>query len=247
MCGDGSKPSTPPTELEPLAYGTSFGGRELTYYKLGNGSLSYAIIGGIHGGYEYNTVELVNKIASHLEQSPSLLPEEITLYIIPNANPDGHSVGFGGSNSSDFPANRLNGNNVDLNRNWNYNHDPTACWDSACSIQVSGGEIPFPEPETSALRSLINNKNVKSAIFYHSAMGTIFYGVDGSTSRSLATDVSSTTGYSVKSPLSYVTGDAVDWMSKKGLAGIEIELTNHSGIDWNQNLKGLKTFLNWRP
>jgi len=45
----------------PMVYGTSYGGRALTVYRVGNGPSARAIVGGIHGGYEWNTVDLVSR------------------------------------------------------------------------------------------------------------------------------------------------------------------------------------------
>jgi hypothetical protein len=36
-------------------------------------------------------------------------------------------------------------------------------------------------------------------------------------------------------------------MSARGLAGIEVELTAHDGIEWERNLQGLVAFLEWNP
>ena len=65
----------------------------------------------------------------------------------------------------------------------------------------------------------------------------------------LALVVSEATGYSVAAsvPGQTTTGDAIDWMSSQGLAGIEVELTNHEDIEWERNLQGLLAFLDWTP
>ena len=226
----------------PFAYGTSFGGRPLLAYRLGTGPSVRAIIGGIHGGYEWNTVDLVSQTLSYFQQQPELIPSNVTLYIIPCANPDGYAKAFDLSG-------RTNDNNVDLNRNWGYhNWQMTATHGTR---PVFAGKGPFSEPETRALRDLIERQGVEAAIFYHSAMGKIFYGAerDRSATYELAVVVSEATGYPIADgvPGQITTGDAVDWMSAQGLAGIEVELTNHEDIEWERNLQGLRAFLNWMP
>jgi predicted deacylase len=223
-------------------YGTSFGGRPLLAYRFGTGPSVHAIIGGIHGGYEWNTVVLVSETLTYLQENPALVPDGVTLYVIPCANPDGYAAG------TDREHGRPNGNGVDLNRNWDYHWQPEA---THGTWPVDAGASPFSEPETAALRDFILERNVEAAIFYHSAMARIFYGAerDQSATYELAMVVSEATGYSIAAgvPGQIITGDAVDWMSAQGLAGIEVELTTHEDIEWECNLQGLLAFLNWTP
>ncbi|MCP4543700.1 MAG: DUF2817 domain-containing protein [Chloroflexi bacterium] len=251
---DTPQPSTPtvtsktptPTPLPffegPFAYGASFDGRPLLAYRFGTGPSVHAIIGAIHGGYEWNTVILVSETLKYLQENPTLVPDNVTLYIVPCANPDGYAIG------TDREYARMNGNGVDLNRNWDYNWQPTATHGTRV---VNAGAFPFSEPETSALRDFILDRDVEAAIFYHSAMARIFYGAEPEKSATyeLAIAVSEATGYPVAAniPGQITTGDAIDWMSVQGLAGIEVELTNHQDIEWERNLQGTLAFLNWTP
>ncbi|RLC77105.1 MAG: hypothetical protein DRJ03_11725 [Chloroflexi bacterium] len=232
----------PPFFEGPFTYGASFNGRPLLAYRLGDGPSVRAIIGAIHGGYEWNTVDLVSQTLEYLQANPALIPGEVTLYVIPCANPDGYAAGI------DREHGRMNGNGVDLNRNWGYNWQMTATHGTR---QVYAGAHAFSEPETAALRDLILEREVEAAIFYHSAMAKIFYGVEREKSATyeLAVAVSEATGYPIAAgiPGQITTGDAVDWMSDQGLAGIEVELTTHEDIEWERNLQGLLAFLNWRP
>jgi len=232
----------PPFFEGPFTYGVSFGGRPLTAYRLGSGPSARAIIGAIHGGYEWNTVDLVSQTLEYLQANPSLVPDEVTLYVIPCANPDGYAAG------TDREHGRTNDNNVDLNRNWGYNWQMTATHGTR---PVFAGSGPFSEPETAALRDLILERNVEAAIFYHSSLAQIFYGAEREKSATyeLALTVSEATGYPVAAgiPGQITTGDAIDWMSDQGLAGIEVELTTHEDIEWERNLQGVMAFLNWSP
>jgi predicted deacylase len=234
-------PTPAPFFEGPFAYGTSVEGRPLLAYRLGTGSSARAIIGAIHGGYEWNTTVLVSETLKHLQGNPALVPENVTLYIIPCANPDGYAA----SRSLDG---RPNSNGVDLNRNWDYQWQPTATHGTR---PVSAGTHPFSEPETAALRDLILEQGIEAAIFYHSAMAQVFHGAetDLSATYELAVAVSEATGYPVAAGVygQITTGDAIDWMSVQGLAGVEVELTNHQDIEWERNLRGLLAFLNWSP
>ena len=241
--GAASGTSAQPTQVcaaEPFRYGTSHDGRPLLAYRCGDGPSVRAIIGGIHGGYEWNTVTLVDEMLKYLQERPNLVPENVTLYIIPCANPDGYAAG------TDRVYGRMNGNGVDLNRNWDYEWQPTATHGTR---PVKAGDSPFSEPETAALRDLILDRGVEAAILYHSAMARIFHGMETAKSATyeLAVAVSEGTGYPVAAsvPGQITTGDAVDWMSAQGLAGVEVELTTHQGIEWARNLRGLKALLTW--
>ena len=234
--------STPRSLFEgPFSYGSSFGGRPLLAYRLGTGPSARAIIGGIHGGYEWNTVALVSETLKYLQANPALVPDGVTLYLIPCANPDGYAISRGLDG-------RTNGNTVDLNRNWDYQWQPTATHGTR---PVNAGAYAFSEPETAALRDLILEYDVEAAIFYHSAMAQIFYGADRSRSATydLAVAVSQATGYPIADgvPGQITTGDAIDWMSIQGLAGIKVELSTHEDIEWERNLRGLRVFLDWIP
>lgn len=235
----------------PIQYGTSYGGRPLYAYRLGTGPSVRAIIGGIHGGYEWNTVYLVSDTLKLLQEKPGMIPANVTLYVIPCANPDGVAAG------TDAIKGRMNGNLVDLNRNWDYEHQITATHGTR---PVKAGTAPFSEPETAALRDLILGQNalgrkMEAVIFYHSAMGVIFSGADreNSATYELVEWLSAATGYRHKTDGIYgqiTTGDAIDWLSTVGIAGAEIELLTHDRVseqEWQQNLRGIEAFLDWSP
>ena len=234
--------ATPEAFFEgPFVYGRSFDGRELLSYRLGSGPSARALIGGIHGGYEWNSTLLVSETLKVLEEKPALVPSDVTLYIIPCANPDGAAAG------TDAIHGRMNGNNVDLNRNWDYNHQITATHGTR---PVSAGSAPFSEPETRALRDFIFDREIELAIFYHSAMAKIFSGAErqNCATYELAEMMSDVTGYEHSPEGVYgqiTTGDAVDYLSKVGITAIEIELTNHQDIDWDRNWRGVLAFLEW--
>jgi hypothetical protein len=225
----------------PFTYGQSVGGRSLWAYRLGTGPSARALIGGIHGGYEWNTTLLVSRTLDHLTQNPELIPARVTLYIIPCANPDGAAAG------TDAIHGRTNDNRVDLNRNWDYEWQVTATHGTR---PVYAGEFPFSEPETAALRDLIHEQDIEAAIFYHSAMGKIFSGADRlhSATFELAEAMSEATGYPHAPegvPGQITTGDSIDYLSTQGIAAVEIELTTHQDIDWDRNWAGVLAFLDW--
>ena len=225
----------------PSVYGLSVEKRPLTAYRFGSGPIARALIGGIHGGYEWNTTALMSKTLEYLAEMPHLVPPEVTLYVIPLANPDGAAAG------TDRVKGRMNANGVDLNRNWDYEWQPMAThgpW------PVSAGAHPFSEPETAALRDFIVDRGIDAVILYHSAAGAVFSGAgpDASQTVALARRLAEATQYRYAPegiPGQVTTGDAIDWLSGQGIAAAEVELSTHEALDWEQNLKGIRALLTW--
>ena len=231
----------PPFEGNPEVIGRSVLGRPIVVYRLGAGPIKRALIGAIHGGYEWNTVDLMTETLTYLRANPALIPANLTLYILPIANPDGYAAG------TDRISGRLNANKVDLNRNWDYQWQITA---THGANPVSAGTAAFSEPETVAMRNFIMERPIEAVIFYHSAFTAVFQGAGITTSKTveLAKLLAKETGYRY-SPEGVVgqitTGDSIDWLTVQGVAAIEVELTTHQALDWEQNRRGLKAFLNW--
>lgn len=212
---------------------TSVEGRAVEAYRFGNGPVKIALIGGIHGGYEWNSVALMHRLIAHLTAGPTAVLTQTTLYVIPLLNPDGlaHSGGAEG---------RFNGNGVDLNRNWGCLWQAKATWKGRA---VNPGPYPFSEPESRALRDFLVGEDFGAAVFYHSAGGLVTAGArcgGGEASRAFSHAIARVTGYtSMRFPQSDVTGDASDWLAAQGIPAVTIELSTRTGLDWTQNLKAL--------
>ncbi len=240
-----SAPTAAPLSFwgEPQVIGVSALGRPLIAYRAGTGPITRALIGGLHGGYEANTTQLLSATLAHLREQPELIPPDITLFIIPLANPDGYAAG------TDAVVGRMNGRGVDLNRNWDYQWQLTATHGTR---PVFAGEAAFSEPETRALRDFILSQQMDAVIFYHSVFAAVFHGAGEAQSHTveLAQRVAAATGYTLRPegvPGQITTGNAIDWLSVNGIAAIEVELSARDDIDWAQNLLGLQAFLSWRP
>ena len=122
--------------------GMSAQGREITARRFGSGARTLLLIGGIHGGWEANTVRLMNALIAHFDESASDFPADTALIIIPVLNPDGLALGSG------VFAGRMNANGVDLNRNWGCDWSPNAVWRQQ---RVNPGREAMSEPETRVL------------------------------------------------------------------------------------------------
>ena len=108
-------------------------GRAIDAYSFGSGDTHLLFVGGIHGGYEWNTVVLADEIIALFTAEPELIPANLTVSIIPNLNPDGVVAALGvegpikfadGANNPGDGTGRFNANQVDLNRNFDCRWPP---------------------------------------------------------------------------------------------------------------------------
>jgi len=237
-------PPTPtPSIPQPQIIGYSVAGKPLEVYQFGNGPIEKMIVAGIHGGYEWNTIVLADELIQYLESHSEIIPSDHTLYILRAFNPDGfeRSRGFGG---------RANENNVDLNRNfpsnWKIEWPRPGCWDY---IPITGGVSAASEPETQALMAFVETHDLQAFISYHSAALGIFPGGQppdkGSLSLAQAMAEVSAYPYPPIDAGCLYTGQLVDWVSDQGIAGVDVELTNHQDSDFEINLGILSVFLDW--
>jgi protein MpaA len=229
----------------PITIGKSVQGRPLEVYRFGTGPSERLITAGMHGGNEYNTVELAEQLMAYIGKNPDVIPANDTLYILHDMNPDGvaRALNYLG---------RANADGVDLNRNWpaNWQKDwPRAgCW---TTTYVTGGTGPASEPETKALMAFIQSHHFDALINYHSAALGIFPGgIPISTaSKSLAQAVANVTTYhypALNTGCDY-TGGMVDWTANLGIPSLDLELTTHTDTDFDMNLRVLNVLLNWKP
>ena len=219
--------------------------RPLEVFRYGSGPQHKLIVAGIHGGYEANTIELADQLIAYLNDHPDRVPPDTTLYILHDLNPDGLAHGR-------TPDGRANANNVDLNHNWPYNWAADWSRDGCFNERIlSGGSGPGSEPEVQALIRFIDLIKPAALISYHSAALGIFPGgkPDFPPSIQLARAVAEVTDYPyppINTHCDY-TGNLTDWAANThAIPSLDIELTNHSGTDFDQNLRVLQVFLSWK-
>lgn len=237
--------------------GISAGGRKIESYTYGKGPTHLLFVGGIHGGYEWNTVVLAYKFLDYLEDNPEALPGDITVTVIPSANPDGvyKITGKNGRiTSGDIPKGidtapgRFNGNNVDLNRNFDCKWQPKSTWKTKV---VSGGTAAFSEPESVAIRDFVLKDKSVAVIFWHSQGGNVYASrcEDGTLPETL--DImkayAKASGYAPVEKFSAyaTTGDADGWLASIKIPAITVELATHTEVEWEKNLLGIKSMLEY--
>lgn len=232
--------------------GFSAGGRPIESYRFGFGSDVVIMVGGIHGGYEWNTILLAYEMIDHFLANPEQIPSNVSLYIIPSANPDGQFAVTGVDGrftpedvAADTEPGRFNANQVDLNRNWSCGWQQEALWGNRV---VSGGTSPFSEPETQALRALFLREKPVAALFWHSKADGLYVGSCNETyrpSRDIADVYGRAAGYEVFETFTAypVSGDASDWLASQNIPSFTVELATHSRTDFSQNLDGVLALL----
>jgi len=244
--------ATTPAKAITQTVGLSSEARPIVDYQFKNGARHVVFVGGMHGGYEWNTISLAYEVIDYFQVNLEQIPDGLTLHVIPSANPDGQFLVTGSDGRfaptdviSDTVAGRFNGNQVDLNRNWDCQWQARGLWREQW---VSGGTRPFSEPENAALRDYLLALQPQAVIFWHSALNGVFAAGCPQTyqpSYELATVYGLAAGYPVYEVFtSYtVTGDASDWLTTQGIASMTVELTSHEGTDWRQNLDGILAVL----
>ncbi|HRQ40102.1 MAG TPA: M14 family metallopeptidase [Chloroflexota bacterium] len=250
-------PATPlplPTPSPTTTIGFSVAGRPIVSYRFGLGPEAIILVGGIHGGYEWNTISLAHEMIDYFGKHPELIPASITLHIILAANPDGQFLITGHNGrpaTDDIPPDmdtlpgRFNTNGVDLNRNWDCNWSETAVWRDQT---ISGGPYPFSEPESQSLRDFLLAQQPLLVVFWHSAANGVFAsGCPGAFPPSLqmASLYGQAAGYPVYEHFYHypVTGDAGDWLATQNIPSFSVELKNHTDADFSQNLAGTVALL----
>jgi predicted deacylase len=229
----------PPQRANTLVIGQSAEGRDILAYRFGSGDQVILLVGGIHAGYEANTVALVNELIEHFERAPQDVLPGITLMLIPVANPDGFIRGR-------RTAGRFNAGGVDLNRNWGCGWSPEAQWRNQV---VDPGSRAFSEPETQALAQFIRELRPSAVVFYHSAASGVFAGnCEGDHgSLELASVIGEAANYPYGEAFSAypVTGTAASWVDGQGIPSVDLELTTTRSSEFVRNLNGVMAVQCW--
>ncbi len=240
-----------------VTIGQSVEGRKIESYTYGSGEKNIAFIGGIHGGYEWNSVLLAYKFMDYLSANPEFIPKGLSITVIPSANPDGVFAVVNKEGrftvqdieiSTSTAVGRFNADNVDLNRNFDCKWKSEAVWQNK---KVSAGTKVFSEPEAQAIKKFVLENNPSAVVFWHSQSNTVY----GSECKNgmlpetlkLMNIYSKASGYQVAKTFDnyVVTGDASDWLASINIPAITVELKTHETIEWEQNKAGIEALLEY--
>lgn len=249
-----------PAPAQPIhkIIGKSVEGRNIDAYLYGNGATHLMFVGGIHGGYEWNSVLLAYQLMDYLKESPDIVPKNVTVAIIPSANPDGvyRVIGKEGRFAiGDVPTlkqvngtGRFNAHNVDLNRNFDCKWQPQSTWKSKV---VSAGTSAFSEPEAAAIRDFVFEYIPAGVVFWHSMANAVYAskceaGVLPKTLDIMNAYARASRYAAIKTFTAYeTTGDSEGWLASINIPAITVELKTHETVEWEQNLAGIKAVIKY--
>jgi hypothetical protein len=237
--------------------GQSVEGRDIMAYHFGKGDKELMFIGGIHGGYAWNTVLLARELKNYLETNPEVIPEDLKITVIPVMNPDGLAEIFDSPEKftkSDAPdreetvAGRFNANDVDLNRNFECDWKEEGVWQNK---KVSGGTEEFSEPESKAIKKYVEAKKPVAIITWYTSAGGVFssscYNGISDEVKEITNLYADASGYKAFEEFDFyeINGDMVNWFAKKGITGISVLLSDHDEVEWSENRKGIEALIDY--
>jgi len=245
-------------EVVRATIGTSVESRAIEMYTFGGGGTHILFVGGIHGGYEWNSTFLAYRAIDYLTANPDTIPDGMRVTVIPTLNPDGlyAVVGTEGRFTVDDAPDsvdasgtgRFNAHDVDLNRNFNCKWQGESTWRS---MPVSAGTAPFSEPEAVTLRDFVIAESPDAVVFWHSQANAVYASeceegvlpqtLDIMNAYATAADYNAVAAFDAYP----VTGDAEGWLASVGIPAITVELASHETIEWDKNLAGMKAIFQY--
>jgi hypothetical protein len=247
-----------PASATSQVIGSSVQGRAIRAYTFGTGETRLLFVGAIHGGYEYNSALLSYRLIDYLRANPQLIPDGISVSVIPQLNPDGVAKlvdTSGRFTRADVPDNpdlggneRFNANGVDLNRNFACNWQTSSQWRGE---SVDAGTSAFSEPESQTLRDYVSRITPDAAVLFHSAAGAVYgatcSGSVGQKTSKLLDTYARASGYrAVPRFTAYpITGDAESWLTSLGIPAVSVELSNHTDTEWQKNRSGIRALFGY--
>lgn len=246
----------PAHTLTHTTIGTSVEGRIIDVYTYTptreEGARAHLLfVGGIHGGYEWNSVLLAERFLDYIQEDLKRIPSDVVVSVVPSLNPDGVYAVVGKEGHftpADIPDGsaahgRFNANGVDLNRNFDCKWQPTSTWRGNT---VSAGNEPFSEPEAAALRDFILRHTITAAIFWQSQANAVYAseceeGILPETLLVMNAYAQAAQYRAVESFDAYpITGDVEGWLASLGIPAITVELATHEDVEWDRNLAGIE-------
>lgn len=237
--------------IEIYTAGQSLMGKDIPYFKIGEGRKKLFLSGAYHG-LEYLTAAFLMRFAVEYKKAAKMdckylgydvhaVYKDVTIYILPMVNPDGVDIAVNGLDITNEYHRKLismvgihsfnhvwqaNARGVDINHNFNAN------WNMVIerpSPTKHGGMYPESEPETRAVTELVRKEKFDMLLAFHSQGREIYYDFDGMTGqRSLETarKMAQQSGYAVCIPEGTASfGGCKDWFIKEfGREGFTVEI-----------------------
>ena len=236
-----------PSLIGEEVIGSSFKGKELRAYHFGIGSRHVVLVGGLHAGFAPSTMLMAERLKDYLGNNLNLIPPNITVDLITLANPD--SLSPSGQDFSGRIEGRLNGNGVDLNRNWGCDWSLDAVWQNK---KIGSGGAEFSEDETRALRDFITGKTgdklTVAVVFWEARDNPPSVSPGGCGDFSVYSDplsrlYANAAGYRAQDFAAYaLNGDATNWLDSQGIGAITVLLPSYTELsqeDFQANVNAI--------
>ncbi len=254
-----------PDLINIIKIGTTYEGREIVLAKISKNVESadekpaMLFTGSVHArewiGHEL-ALKFIEYVAENQDIDPQLVKslDESTIYMVPCLNPDGYE--YSRKHFSFWRKNRRPNHDgtigVDLNRNFSIGfvrqNNP--------SSNIYGGEEPFSEAETSAIKEFVDaHENITIAFDYHS-QGNVFFPahkfmheaeIDGTDMNVLCAnmndEISKVTGrkYGIhrgKPPAHLISGSGREYYYSKGILAVVVEVGTKNIPDYMKSMSG---------
>lgn len=225
-------PTPSPTPAVDVTLGVSRGQLPVTAHVVGRGALK-VVIAGIGSS-------LPRQLLAHFRAHPEQVPPLISLWIVPELNPDGAAAGQ-----------PFNAAQVDLYRNADTGHDdcPGNLWTTNPEglPAGSGGAFPFSEPESQALRPFLDDAWL--VLFYQQidTPGGVAQVSRDSCGQNLSGDrlaalLTAASRYAAV-PDAGLSGNWVDYLAGQGVASVRVKLPPDRPNQWDSDLVGVQQML----
>ncbi|CAA6822078.1 MAG: Carboxypeptidase A1 precursor (EC [uncultured Sulfurovum sp.] len=254
-----------PNLIKVILIGTTYEGRDIVLVKISQNvekadeKPAMLYTGSIHAR-EWIGNELALKFIEYVAENQAIDPElekslnESTLYMVPCLNPDGYE--YSRKHFSFWRKNRRKNHDgtfgVDLNRNFSIGFVKQ----NNTSSNVYGGEEPFSEAETSAIKAFVDaHDNITIAFDYHS-QGNVFFPahkfkheaeIDGTDMNALCANMNDefakVTGrkYGIhrgKPPAGLISGSGREYYYSKGIIAVVAEVGTKNIPDYMKSMSG---------
>jgi len=254
-----------PDLIEIIKIGTTFEERDIVLAKISKNvetadeKPAMLYTGSVHAR-EWIGHELALKFIEYVADNQDVDPEleksltESTIYMVPCLNPDGYE--YSRKHFSFWRKNRRVNHDgtigVDLNRNFSIGFVKQ----SNTSSNVYGGEEPFSEAETRAMKEFVDaHDNITIAFDYHS-QGNVFFPahkfmheaeIDGTDMNVLCANMndefSKVTGrkYGIhrgKPPAHLISGSGREYYYSKGIIAVVVEVGTKNIPDYMKSMSG---------
>jgi len=254
-----------PDLIEIIKIGTTYEGRDIVLAKISKNvktadeKPAMLFTGSIHArewiGHEL-ALKFIEDVVKNQNVDPKLSKSltESTIYMVPCLNPDGYE--YSRKYFSFWRKNRRPNHDgsigVDLNRNFSIGFVKQ----KDTSSNVYGGEKPFSEAETSAIKEFVDtHDNITIAFDYHS-QGNVFFPahkfkhepeIDGTDMNVLCANMndefSKVTGrkYGIhrgKPPAKLISGSGREYYYSKGIIAVVVEVGTKNISDYMKSMTG---------